>query len=65
MQLGKKILGHGFDKYLNAPSIGWIGMAFYEAENEPPRVADYFESVFKNINDLQQRCSPYPLSFWS
>ncbi|WP_391528807.1 hypothetical protein [Photorhabdus akhurstii] len=40
-------------------------MAFYEAENEPPRVADYFENVFKNINDLQQRCSPYPLSFWS
>ncbi|MBS9430458.1 hypothetical protein CE143_06175 [Photorhabdus luminescens] len=59
MKLGKKILGHGFDKYLNAPSIGRIGMAFYEAENEPPRVADYFESVFKNINDLRQRCSPY------
>ncbi|BET96278.1 hypothetical protein [Xenorhabdus taiwanensis] len=27
-QLGEKILGHGFDRYLNAPSIGRIGMAF-------------------------------------
>ncbi|WP_338882832.1 2OG-Fe(II) oxygenase [Xenorhabdus sp. TH1] len=58
-QLGEKILGHGFDRYLNAPSIGRIGMAFYEAENKPQRVEDYFESVFQNINDLRQRCSPY------
>ncbi|MDX7992364.1 2OG-Fe(II) oxygenase [Xenorhabdus littoralis] len=59
VQLGEKILGSGFDKYLNAPSIGRIGMAFYEAENEPSRVANYFESVFKNIDELRQRCSPY------
>ncbi|WP_340616736.1 2OG-Fe(II) oxygenase [Xenorhabdus entomophaga] len=59
MQLGEKILGQGFEHYLNAPSVGRIGMAFYEAENKPLRMVDYFESVFKNIEDLRQRCSPY------
>ncbi|MBV1787204.1 2OG-Fe(II) oxygenase [Marinobacterium sp. D7] len=58
-KLGDKILFQGFDKYANAPSIGRIGMAFYEAENQPPRIADYFESAYENIDELRKRCFPY------
>ncbi|MDF1482493.1 2OG-Fe(II) oxygenase [Extensimonas sp. H3M7-6] len=57
--LARKILGHGYHKYLNAPSIGRIGMAFYEAENQQDLMANYFESVFENINELRKRCAPY------
>jgi hypothetical protein len=59
LKIGEKILGHGFERYLNAPSIGRIGMAFYEAENQLPRIADYFESAFDNIEVLRRRCEPY------
>jgi len=58
-KLGKNILSQGFEKYINAPSIGRIGMAFYEAENKPPLVADYFESADGNIDELRRRCAPY------
>ncbi|EEH8378408.1 2OG-Fe(II) oxygenase [Salmonella enterica subsp. enterica serovar Montevideo] len=58
-KLSEQIMGQGFQKYLNAPSIGRIGMAFYEAENQPPLMANYFESVFDNIDELRKRCTPY------
>lgn len=58
-KLAAQIVGHGFQKYLNAPSIGRIGMAFYEAENQPHLMADYFESVFDPIEELRERCTPY------
>lgn len=58
-KLANQIMGHGFQKYLNAPSIGRIGMAFYEAENQAPLMASYFESVFENIDELRRRCAPY------
>ena len=34
-------------------------MAFYEAENQPERMASYFEGVFDNIDELRRRCAPY------
>lgn len=34
-------------------------MAFYEAENQAPLMAGYFESVFENIDELRRRCAPY------
>nr|WP_249977851.1 2OG-Fe(II) oxygenase [Halomonas olivaria] len=58
-RLSEQIMERGLQKYLNAPSIGRIGMAFYEAENQPPLIANYFESVFDNINELRKRCAPY------
>lgn len=58
-KLGEKIIDKGFDRYVNAPSIGRIGMAFYEAENQPERMASYFEGVFDNIDELRRRCAPY------
>jgi len=57
--LYKQIIGYGFDKYLNAPSIGRIGMAFYEAENQPQLMENYFENASNNINELRKRCMPY------
>ena len=58
-KLGVQIINKGFDRYVNAPSIGRIGMAFYEAENQPERMASYFEGVFDNIDELRRRCTPY------
>jgi len=37
-KLSEQIIEYGFEKYLNAPSIGRIGMAFYEAENHIPLI---------------------------
>jgi len=58
-KLSEQIIGYGFQKYLNAPSIGRIGMAFYETESQPPLMANYFESVSSNIDELKKRCIPY------
>ncbi len=60
VQLGDKILAPGFEGYINAPSIGRIGMAFYEAENQPLLIEDYFERATRNIAELRERCAPTP-----
>ena len=59
IQIGDKILAPGFEDYINAPSIGRIGMAFYEAENQPLLIEDYFERATRNIAELRNRCAPY------
>ena len=59
IQIGDRILAPGFEGYINAPSIGRIGMAFYEAENQPLLIEDYFERATSNIAELRQRCAPY------
>ena len=59
IQIGDKILEPGFEGYINAPSIGRIGMAFYEAENQPLLIEDYFERATRNIAELRNRCAPY------
>jgi len=59
IQIGDKILAPGFEGYINAPSIGRIGMAFYEAENQPLLIEDYFERATSNIAELRNRCAPY------
>jgi len=57
--IGDKILSSGFEKYTNAPSIGRIGMAFYEAENDVDLVEQYFQQARSNIEELRRRCLPY------
>ena len=57
--LGQQILGNGFATYTNAPSIGRIGMAFYEAEHQRAQLDDYFASVASNLEELRRRCRPY------
>lgn len=59
IEIGNKILAPGFEGYINAPSIGRIGMAFYEAENQPPLIEDYFNQAGRNIVELRNRCAPY------
>ena len=58
-KLADKIMTPGYDHYINAPSIGRIGMAFYEAENQPELLDDYFEQARSHIDDLRKRCLPY------
>lgn len=58
-KLAEKIMASGYAHYINAPSIGRIGMAFYEAENQPERLDVYFEQACSHIDDLRQRCLPY------
>lgn len=57
-ELAEKILDLGYEHYTNAPSIGRIGMAFYEAEGDPIKVAAYFEQAAKNLTNLRDRCAP-------
>ena len=60
IHLTGNILAHGYEGYMNAPSIGRIGMAFYEAENDPDKVSVYFEQSMQGIRSLRERCSPLP-----
>ena len=58
-EIGNKIISSGVDTYKNAPSIGRVGMAFYEAENNVELIKQYFQQAKFNIDDLRKRCSPY------
>lgn len=57
-ELAGKILGGGYTHYTNAPSIGRIGMAFYEAEGDPSRLTTYFDQAAQNLTDHRERCAP-------
>jgi len=57
-RLARNILAQGYANYKNAPSIGRIGMAFYEAEGRPDLLATYFAQAGKHIEDLRERCAP-------
>lgn len=58
--LCEKLLNDDVKGYINAPSIGRIGMAFYEAENKKDLIEKYFSSVDHNIQTLRNKC--YPLA---
>lgn len=58
-KLTDKIMTPGYEHYINAPSIGRIGMAFYEAENKAELLDKYFTLSKNNIDDLRKRCLPY------
>lgn len=57
-ELSRKILRQGYQHYANAPSIGRIGMAFYETEGKARRMARYFEQAARHQADLRERCAP-------
>ena len=59
VKLSENIMGRGYDKYENAPSIGRIGMAFYEAEGRPDRLTQYFDQAGRHVEELRARCFPY------
>ncbi|WP_119154624.1 2OG-Fe(II) oxygenase [Caldimonas tepidiphila] len=59
-ELARKLLADGYSHYINAPSIGRIGNAFYEAENRPERLERYFAEAIANIERIRRACLPYP-----
>lgn len=57
-QLTQKILGAGYAYYENASTVGRIGMAFYETNHQPEKVAKYFSVAQENIDEFRSRCFP-------
>jgi hypothetical protein len=58
-KIAQRLLRGGYEHYLNAPSIGRIGMAFYEADGHAELIRKYFELAPDNINRLRLTCLPY------
>lgn len=59
LSLCERLLNDDVKGYTNAPSIGRIGMAFYEAENKKELLEEYFASTDNNIQILRNRCYPF------
>jgi hypothetical protein len=57
--IAQRIIKKGYKKYSNAPSIGKIGMAFYETESKLELIEKYFNEAKNHIDDLRTRCLPY------
>lgn len=58
-EVGRKLLSGGYQHYINAPSIGRIGMAFYETERRASLIKKYFDSAMDHIDKLRLSCLPY------
>lgn len=50
----------GYADYLNAPSVGRIGMSYFETGCKQEIVDHYFATAIENINILRKACAPYP-----
>jgi hypothetical protein len=57
--LYKKIIQEGHEFYINAPSIGRIGMAFYETNFDKLLIDKYFNAAENSVLELRYRCAPY------
>lgn len=53
-----KLFDNDVKGYINAPSIGRIGMAFYETENKKELLEKYFSIADENIQILRNKCYP-------
>lgn len=51
---------NGYNDYLNAPSVGRIGMSYFETGRKPDLMRHYFEHAIENIDILRKACYPYP-----
>lgn len=49
----------GYNDYLNAPSVGRIGMSYFETGRREDLVELYFANAFANIDLLRRACYPY------
>jgi len=49
----------GYTDYINAPTLGRIGMSFYETGGRPDVIERYFASAPENIALLRSACAPY------
>jgi hypothetical protein len=50
---------HGYQSYLNVPSVRRIGMAFYETEGRPELIEAYFGSARRHTGEFRRACAPY------
>lgn len=57
-QIAQGAIDHGYSAYLNVPSVRRIGMAFYETENKPDLVENYFSVAQQNQENLRKACAP-------
>ncbi|MGP9819606.1 2OG-Fe(II) oxygenase [Salinarimonas sp. NSM] len=48
----------GFKPYINVDQVRRIGMAFYETENQPDLIEDYFRIARENQNAFRSACQP-------
>lgn len=58
--ISKGLKSTGYSDYLNAPSVGRIGMSYFETGRKQEIVDHYFDTALENINILRQACYPYP-----
>lgn len=49
----------GYHDYINAPTVGRIGMSFYETSSDAELRELYFRTAIDNIRILRNACSPY------
>ncbi|TAK75238.1 MAG: 2OG-Fe(II) oxygenase [Gammaproteobacteria bacterium] len=54
----QRLLQNGIQHYINAPSIGRNGMAFYETENDPEKIEQYYYRSRVNIEQIRQIFHP-------
>lgn len=58
--ISKGLKSTGYSDYLNAPSVGRIGMSYFETGRKQEIIDHYFATALENINLLRKACSPYP-----
>ena len=50
----------GYSDYLNAPSVGRIGMSYFETGRKQEIIDYYFATALSNIGILRKACDPCP-----
>jgi hypothetical protein len=49
----------GYNEYINAPTVGRIGMSFFETGEKQEIIDHYFRTALSNIETLRRACAPY------
>jgi hypothetical protein len=57
--ISKGLQSTGYSDYLNAPSVGRIGMSYFETGLKQEIVDRYFATALENIDILRKACYPY------
>lgn len=57
--VAERLQRQGYTDYINAPTLGRIGMSFYETGGRPDIIEQYFVSASDNIALLRSACAPY------
>lgn len=58
--ISKGLTSHGYNDYLNAPSVGRIGMSYFETGHKQDLIDLYFANAVANIETLRKACYPVP-----